>query len=167
MRTAMRKLDFFRLHASWSALLGTRARDQADTAAAGRRNGRIMSMRQAVETPRVASYPALHSGKRIEDVPVGILFMVAATLLFAISSAIAKWQVAIYPVGEVMFMRSFASLVFCATFILPSAGLAVFATRRPRDHIARGLSQSISQTFTVLAFRHMPLARAPAITFSA
>src|SRR5947209_1352630 len=44
--------------------------------------------------------------KRSDDIPLGILFMVAATVLFAISSAIAKWQVAVYPVGEVMFARS-------------------------------------------------------------
>jgi len=43
----------------------------------------------------------------------------------------------------------------------------VFATRRPRDHLARGISQSISQTFTVLAFSLMPLAGAIAINFSA
>ena len=110
---------------------------------------------------------ASSTGREREDVPRGIMCMIAATVLFAASSAIAKWQVAIYPVGEVMFFRSFSSLVFCAAFILPSAGLAVFATRRPRDHIARGLSQSISQTFTVLAFSLMPLAGAIAINFSA
>jgi drug/metabolite transporter (DMT)-like permease len=102
-----------------------------------------------------------------DDVPRGILFMIAATVLFAVSSALAKWQVAIYPVGEVMFLRSFSSLLACAAFILPFTGAAVFATRRPRDHIARGLSQSISQTFTVIAFSLMPLAGAIAINFSA
>ena len=93
--------------------------------------------------------------------------MIGATVLFALANAIAKWQVAIYPVGEVMFFRSFFSLVVCAAFILPFTGVAVFATRRPRDHLARGLSQSISQTFTVIAFRLMPLAGAIAINFSA
>jgi drug/metabolite transporter (DMT)-like permease len=105
--------------------------------------------------------------KRTDDVPRGILFMIAATVLFALSSAAAKWLVAIYPVGEVMFVRSFFSLIVCAAVILPFSGLAVFATRRPRDHIARGLSQSISQTFTVIAFWLMPLAGAIAINFSA
>jgi drug/metabolite transporter (DMT)-like permease len=95
------------------------------------------------------------------------MFMIAATVLFAASSAFAKWQVASYPVGEVMFFRSFASLVVCAAFILPFTGFGVFATRRPRDHIARGLSQSISQTFSVIAFSMMPLAGAIAINFSA
>jgi drug/metabolite transporter (DMT)-like permease len=104
---------------------------------------------------------------RIDDVPRGILYMIAATLLFAASSAIAKWQVAIYPVGEVMFFRSFFSLLVCAMFIFPVTGLSVFATQRPRDHVARGLSQSISQTFTVIALGLMPLAGAIAINFSA
>lgn len=104
---------------------------------------------------------------RRDDVPRGILCMIAATLLFALSSAIAKWQVAIYPVGEVMFVRSFSSLLVCAMFVLPVTGLAVFTTKRPRDRVARGLSQSISQTFTVIALGLMPLAGAIAINFSA
>jgi drug/metabolite transporter (DMT)-like permease len=107
--------------------------------------------------------PAKHS----DDIPRGIAFMIAATLLFSVSSAFAKWQVALYPVGEVMFIRSFSSLVVCAIFILPFTGLSVFATRRPRDHVLRGLSQSISQTFSVIAFSLMPLAGAVAINFSA
>lgn len=102
-----------------------------------------------------------------DNVPGGILFMIGATALFSASNAFAKWQVAAYPVGEVMFFRSFSSLVVCAAFVLPSSGLTVFATRRPRAHIARGLSQSISQTFTVIAFSLMPLAGAIAISFSA
>jgi drug/metabolite transporter (DMT)-like permease len=103
---------------------------------------------------------------RQDDVPRGILFMIAATLLFALSSAIAKWQVAIYPVGEVMFLRSFSSLISCAAIMLPVTGFSILATVRPRDHIARGLSQSISQTCLVLAFSLMPLAGAIAINFS-
>jgi drug/metabolite transporter (DMT)-like permease len=105
--------------------------------------------------------------ERKDDIPRGILYMIAASLLFAASNAIAKWVVALYPVGEVMFFRSAASLIVCAAFVLPVTGLAVFATKRPRDHIARGLSQSISQTFTVLALWLMPLAGAIAINFSA
>jgi drug/metabolite transporter (DMT)-like permease len=113
------------------------------------------------------STPTATPVTRQDDVPRGILFMIGATVLFALSSAAAKWLVAIYPVGEVMFFRSFSAMAVCAAVILPITGLSVFATRRPRDHIARGLSQSISQTFTVLAFWLMPLAGAIAINFSA
>jgi drug/metabolite transporter (DMT)-like permease len=107
------------------------------------------------------------SAKPSDDIPRGILFMIGATVLFALSNAAAKWLVAIYPVGEVMFFRSFTSFLVCAAVVLPITGFSVFATRRPRDHIARGLSQSISQTFTVLAFKLMPLAGATAINFAA
>jgi drug/metabolite transporter (DMT)-like permease len=104
---------------------------------------------------------------RDDHVVRGILFMIGATVMLAASNALSKWVVAIYPVGEVMFTRSLSSLIVCSAFMLPTTGFAVFATRRVRDHLARGLSQSISQTFTVLAFSMMPLAGATAITFSA
>jgi drug/metabolite transporter (DMT)-like permease len=105
--------------------------------------------------------------QRTDNVPRGILCMIAASFAFAASSAIAKWAVANYPVGEVMFLRSFSSFLACAVIVLPVSGLGVYATRRPLDHLARGLSQSISQTFTVLALGLMPLAGATAISFSA
>jgi drug/metabolite transporter (DMT)-like permease len=115
----------------------------------------------------LASRPSGVPGKRADNVLLGIAFMVAATVLFAGTAALAKLMAAMYPVGEVMFFRSFSSLVVCAAFVLPFAGFSVFATRRPRDHLVRGLSQSISQTFTVLAVSMMPLAGAIAINFSA
>jgi drug/metabolite transporter (DMT)-like permease len=106
-------------------------------------------------------------GTRDNHVVRGIMFMIGATVMFAISNAISKWVVASYPVGEVMFARSLSSLIVCSAFMLPVTGLAVFATQRLRDHLARGLSQAISQTFTVIAFSLMPLAGAIAINFSA
>ena len=110
----------------------------------------------------------LNEGKgRPEHVPRGILCMVIATMLFSIAFALSKWQVAIYPPGEVVFLRSLSSLIVAAVILLPVTGFSVFATRRPRDHVARGLSQAVSQTLTILAFSLMPLAGAIAISFSA
>jgi drug/metabolite transporter (DMT)-like permease len=124
---------------------------------------KLLADRPAGGAPR----PAGAYTKPLDNVPAGIFYMTLASFLFAVSSAIAKWQVAIYPVGEVMFFRSAASLVVCAAVVLPFTGLSVFATKRPGAHIARGISQSISQTFTVIAFSLMPLAGAIAINFSA
>jgi drug/metabolite transporter (DMT)-like permease len=107
------------------------------------------------------------AGGRTEHVPRGILCMVIATVLFSIAFALSKWQVAIYPPGEVVFLRSLSSLVVAATVMLPFTGFSMFATQRPRDHVARGLSQAVSQTLTILAFSLMPLAGAIAINFSA
>ena len=118
-------------------------------------------------TPGAARARAGDLNKHRDHVPRGILCMVAATMLFSAAAALAKWQVATYPVGEVMFLRSFSSLLVCAAAMLPVTGLSVFATHRPRDHVARGLSQTISQTLSVLAFSLMPLAGAVAINFSA
>jgi drug/metabolite transporter (DMT)-like permease len=104
---------------------------------------------------------------RSDDVPRGIVCMVIATILFSGASAASKWLVGIYPVGEVLCLRSFASLIAGAAMILPVSGLSAFVTHRPRDHLARGLSQSISQLCLLLAFSLMPLAGAVAINFSA
>jgi drug/metabolite transporter (DMT)-like permease len=123
--------------------------------------------KQQPNSPAKPSARAAAPAKHQDDVPRGIFCMIGATVLFALSNAAAKWLVAIYPIGEVMFFRSFSAAVVCAAAVLPFTGLAVFATRRPRDHIARGLSQSISQTCTVIAFWLMPLAGAIAINFSA
>jgi drug/metabolite transporter (DMT)-like permease len=104
---------------------------------------------------------------RADNVPRGILMMVVATILFAGASAASKWLVGIYPVGEVLFLRSFSSFLAGASVILPVNGLSVYATHRPRDHILRGLSQTISQLALLIAFSLMPLAGAVAINFSA
>ena len=104
---------------------------------------------------------------RSDDVPRGIVCMIIATILFSGASAASKWLVGLYPVGEVLCLRSFASLIAGAAVILPVSGLSAFVTHRPRDHLARGLSQSISQLCLLLAFSLMPLAGAVAINFSA
>ncbi len=103
---------------------------------------------------------------RTEDVPRGIVMMIVATALFAAASAASKWLVGDYPIGEVLFIRSLSSLMTGAAIVLPVAGLSVYATKRPRDHLLRGMSQSISQLCLLIAFSLMPLAGAVAINFS-
>jgi drug/metabolite transporter (DMT)-like permease len=87
-------------------------------------------------------------------------------MVFALVSVVSKWEAALYPIGEVVFVRSAVALVACGLVILPRTGLGVFRTERLRDHVMRGLSQSCSQTFIVVAFKLMPLAGAVAISFS-
>jgi len=126
-----------------------------------------MDTKQAGGPGGCAAERAKQTTGRADNVPSGIVMMIVATVLFASASAASKWLVAEYPVGEVLFLRSLSSLVGGAIVILPVTGLSVFATRRPRDHLARGLSQSISQLALLLAFSLMPLAGAVAINFSA
>jgi drug/metabolite transporter (DMT)-like permease len=93
--------------------------------------------------------------------------MLTATILFAGSSALSKWLVATYPIGEMLFVRAATALIGSSLVILPVTGLSVFRTKRLRDHLLRGISQSSAQTFLVIAFSLMPLASAVAINFSA
>src|SRR5579862_1773064 len=69
--------------------------------------------------------------KHKDHVPLGIGYMVLATSLFAAASALTKWLVGIYPVGEVVFARSFSSFVVCAAVMLPITGFSVYKTNRP------------------------------------
>jgi drug/metabolite transporter (DMT)-like permease len=103
---------------------------------------------------------------RQERIPLGIVLMIIATIVFAGSSALSKWLVATYPIGEMLFWRAAAALIGTSLVILPSTGLAVFHTSRFRDHLLRGVSQSCSQLFLIIAFSLMPLAGAVAINFS-
>ena len=106
------------------------------------------------------------STSRTDRVPLGIAFMLGATVMFAVSSALSKWQVAAYSFDEVLFFRALASLVTVAAIILPRTGLAVFGTRRLADHAARSATQAVTQSCIVIAFGLMPLGGAVAINFA-
>lgn len=103
---------------------------------------------------------------RVDHIPLGILFMLGATVMFAISSALSKWQVAEYSFVEVLFFRAVASLGTCAALILPRTGFRVLQTKRLRDHFGRSVTQATAQSLIIIAFGLMPLAGAVAINFS-
>lgn len=104
---------------------------------------------------------------RRNQIPRGIFYMVISTVVFAGVNAIVKWELALYPVGEVAAFRSLFAFLAVALLILPRSGIAVLRTRRYREHLQRGLSQFGSMTCMMLAFRALPLASAIAIGFSA
>src|SRR5579862_9921766 len=104
---------------------------------------------------------------RRNQISRGILYMVASTVVFAGVNAIVKWELAIYPVGEVAFFRSLFAFAAVCLIILPRTGWSVLRTRRYRAHVQRGLSQFGSMTCMMLAFRLLPLGSAVALGFSA
>jgi drug/metabolite transporter (DMT)-like permease len=110
---------------------------------------------------------ALDPLARQNQVPRGIAYMVASTVLFAGVNAIVKWEVALYPVGEVAFYRALFALVAVSVLILPRAGIAVFRTRRYLAHLQRGISQFGSMTCMFFAFSMLSLGSAVAISFAA
>jgi drug/metabolite transporter (DMT)-like permease len=106
------------------------------------------------------------SSPRVDRVPLGIALMVGATVMFGISQAISKWQVANFSVVEVLSYRAIGSLVVAAALILPRTGLTVFRTQRLGEHFGRNGTQCVAQTSLMIAFSMMPLAGAVAINFS-
>ncbi len=103
---------------------------------------------------------------RADRVPRGIMYMIAATVMYAGSTALAKWQVATYPFAEVLSFRTLASLAVVSLLILPRHGVAVFRTHRLRDHIGRSATQTAAQSLILIALSLMPIAGAMAINFS-
>ncbi|HEY4982207.1 MAG TPA: DMT family transporter [Pseudolabrys sp.] len=103
---------------------------------------------------------------RTDRVPLGILYMLGATVMFAVASALSKWQVASYSFIEVLSFRASVSLLVCAVLILPRTGLIVFRTSRLRHHAGRSATQATAQSLIIIAFSLMPLAGAIAINFA-
>ena len=124
-----------------------------------------MSVEQSANGPLPPPAPA--RPLREEHVTLAIGLMLISTFVFTCTSALSKWLIETYPIGEVLFSRVLIPLIGLAIIILPRKGLAVFRTTKLKGHLLRGASQSCSQTFLMIAFSLMPLASAVAINFSA
>ncbi|MGD9614066.1 MAG: DMT family transporter [Alphaproteobacteria bacterium] len=104
---------------------------------------------------------------RRNQIPRGIAYMVASTVMFAGGNAVVKWQLESYPLGEVAFSRTLFAFLTVAIIVLPRAGLGVLRTRRYREHLQRGLSQFGSMVCWLLAVSVLSLGAATAIGFAA
>ena len=88
----------------------------------------------------------------------GILLMLVAVFLFAFNSAVGKWLVAKYPVGEFLLIRSMMTLVVLLPFIW-RAGWQVFARMpRPGLQLLRVVVSSLEVAMFFWAVGYMPLA---------
>src|SRR5689334_17603745 len=73
----------------------------------------------------------------------GIGFMLVAVFLFALNSAVGKWFVANYPVGEFMLIRSCFTLLFLSPFIWRAGRTAFMKAPRPGLQVLRVLLGSV------------------------
>ncbi|TMJ02001.1 MAG: DMT family transporter [Alphaproteobacteria bacterium] len=88
----------------------------------------------------------------------GIGFMLMAVFLFALNSAVGKWLVAKYPVGEFMLIRSSFTLLFLAPFVW-RAGRAAFADApRPGLQVLRVVLSALEVAMFFWAVSYLPLA---------
>ncbi len=130
---------------------------------------------KSAATGTAAAWPASPAAPRRFAMPVpsrdeirsGILYMIAAVLIFALINAGIKWEAARYPLGQLIFLRSLFSLVPCLALVSANGGWQTLRTHRLSEHVGRGVMQFISIVSIFAAFGMMPLADAVAITFSA
>ena len=88
----------------------------------------------------------------------GIGFMLVAVFVFALNSAVGKWLVATYPVGEFMLIRSALTLLLLSPFIW-HAGRAAFANApKPGLQVLRVVFSSLEVAMFFWAVSYLPLA---------
>jgi len=90
---------------------------------------------------------------------LGALLTVLAMLCFASMDAIAKWLVADYAIGQMMWIRYGVFCVFAWLVVRRRGGVrAAFRTTRPGLQAGRALLAVVESAVFVLAFRYLPLA---------
>ncbi len=101
----------------------------------------------------------------IENPLRGIALMVAATVCFSLSDAMAKYLVASVPAIEIAWIRY---IVFTLIALMPAmrGGRAIARTRRPGLQALRGLGIVTSAVFFIMALGHLPLAEASTLSFA-
>src|ERR1043166_3116521 len=92
------------------------------------------------------------------NVLAGIGFMLLSVMLFSLNSALGKWLVGAYPMGEALLIRSLTALVLLAPFLW-RAGLAAFTTApRPRLQVLRATLSTIEIACFFWSVGYLPLA---------
>lgn len=97
----------------------------------------------------------------------GIILKIVSVFVFTCMAALAKYAARTYPVGEVVFFRSFFALPVILVWLswhrlLPSG----LATRRLRGHVVRGVVSAGGMIFGFWGLSLLPLPDATAIGFA-
>lgn len=108
----------------------------------------------------------LPTARPADNIPRGILCLVGATTLFSGVNMAAKWLSATYPVGEIVFFRSFVSLLPCLFLVMTHGGFAMLRTQHLGRHGVRCFYGFVSLTTAFLSFSLMPLGDAVAIGYA-
>jgi len=104
----------------------------------------------------------------IQDRPlVGILWILAAGFVLSVMDGLIKWSVGVFPVVQVVAVRSVFVLLFMLPMIARAGGVASLRTRKPLGQVLR-VVLTVSAILTFFeAVRLLPLATVIAIGFGA
>jgi S-adenosylmethionine uptake transporter len=89
----------------------------------------------------------------------GVVVMLVGDFVFALLDALAKWLATSFPIGQVVLVRSLASLVFLSPMIARQGGVgALFRLERPLVQFMRVVAISVDVFFFYAAVIRLPLA---------
>lgn len=97
----------------------------------------------------------------------GIALIVLATLLFSTHDTLSKYLSGFYPIVMVVWVRYVVHTVLMACIFMPSAGLRVLRTKRPKLQVMRALCLLGTSLFFTTGLMFIPLAEATAVNFLA
>ncbi len=98
---------------------------------------------------------------------LGIGFMMLAASVLPVMNGLVQLLSARYPSEQVIWARTAGHLLIVLAVLLPRHGPGIIATRRPWVQAARSLLLAASTSLFFLAVKHVPLAKASAVSFSA
>lgn len=95
---------------------------------------------------------------RTNLVALGVLLFLAGTFCYAVGDAAGKWLVTIYPVAEVLMLRSFGALLILGPMLLRQGGAALFRLERPFLQLLRAALATAETFLFFVAVAYLPLA---------
>jgi drug/metabolite transporter (DMT)-like permease len=104
---------------------------------------------------------------RVDNIRLGILYMVASVFLFSIQNAIGKWLAQSYPIPMLVFFRSFIALLPSFILVMRAGGPRVMRTNRMGAQFGRAVIWGGSNAASFVGYHLLPLADAVALTFAA
>ena len=104
---------------------------------------------------------------RVDNIRLGILYMIASVFLFSIQNAIGKLLAESYPIPMLVFFRSFIALLPSLILVMRAGGLRVMRTNRLGGQFGRAVIWGGSNVASFFAYHLLPIADAVALTFAA
>ena len=97
----------------------------------------------------------------------GVLLVMGAVFIFALSDTVTKHLATIYPVSIVLLMRYLVNVVLLLAILFPSQGAAFWRTKRTALVTVRALTLCVASMTMAMALRVMPVAEAVSIVYLA
>jgi drug/metabolite transporter (DMT)-like permease len=116
----------------------------------------------------LAAMGATPSVTGTQDRPLtGIAWILTAGFTLSVMDGLIKWSVGVFPVAQVVFVRSAFVLLFLCVILLRSGALRAVRTKRPWGHLLR-VTLTITSILTFFeSVKLLPLATVIAIGFGA